>query len=297
MRLSFTICQSQILLPHLAAGDAELVEEFEFAPELGAGDFAAEELAVFGDGAGDFFGSFGEEFDAEVAHAEGEQTLHELGAGLGLGIEDGVAAAGIGLERVFGADAVAEFYFMFVTGAAAIPVIFALGQEGAKDAVLHVKHGHVLVDSDLEPFGRGGLQQGIELQDVEIVAGGEAFEVGLILEIFGGEAVGDVQGEIADAAGAGEKLQVIVIADEIAIGIGGADLVENPLFAHFEDARRGDEDAGAVGAGVREGTAVGGVESSDSFAIALGVLEFAINRFGAALEGGFELRLVADEDD
>ena len=33
--------------PHLAAGDAELVHQFQFAPELGAGDFAPQKLAIF----------------------------------------------------------------------------------------------------------------------------------------------------------------------------------------------------------------------------------------------------------
>jgi len=31
---------------HLAAGDAELVEEFQLAPDIGAGDLAAAELFV-----------------------------------------------------------------------------------------------------------------------------------------------------------------------------------------------------------------------------------------------------------
>lgn len=35
-----------ITLPHRASGDAELVEEFEFAPEVGAVDLALEEGAV-----------------------------------------------------------------------------------------------------------------------------------------------------------------------------------------------------------------------------------------------------------
>ena len=32
--------------PHLSAGDAELVHQFQFAPEFGAGDFAPQQPAV-----------------------------------------------------------------------------------------------------------------------------------------------------------------------------------------------------------------------------------------------------------
>src|SRR5208282_4033501 len=43
---------------HRAAGDAELVVQFQLAPELGAAHFAPQQAAIFGDDARRFFGAF-----------------------------------------------------------------------------------------------------------------------------------------------------------------------------------------------------------------------------------------------
>ena len=59
-------------------------------------------------------------------------------------------------------------------------------------------------------------------------------------EIFRRQRVGDVEGEIADTPAISEKFQVIIIADEVAVGIAGADLFENPLLAGFENPRRSE---------------------------------------------------------
>jgi hypothetical protein len=87
-------------LPHLPAGDAELVEQFQLAPELRAGNFAAQKLPVFCDGALDFLWRFVEKFHAEILHAQRQHPFHVFRAGLRLGIEHGVAAASVGLQRV-----------------------------------------------------------------------------------------------------------------------------------------------------------------------------------------------------
>ena len=42
--------------------------------------------------------------------------------------------------------------------------------------MLHVEHGDVLVERDLEPRGRRGLEEIDDLAGVEIVGDGEAFE-------------------------------------------------------------------------------------------------------------------------
>src|SRR5580704_8133656 len=102
----------------LAAGDAELVLELEFTPEFATVNFATEQLAVHGDGLFHLLRGFVEEFDSEFARAEGAHAGDVFRAGLRAGIEDGVAAADIGLERVFRADAVAEQNGMFVARAA-----------------------------------------------------------------------------------------------------------------------------------------------------------------------------------
>ena len=108
-------------------------------------------------------------------------------------VVDGVAATGIGFERELGADAVAQGDAVRVAGAAAIVVVFALGQKRAEDAVLHVKHRHVLVDREIEPGAGRGLEEGFELDDVEIVARGDALEAVPLEVVGGGERIGDVE--------------------------------------------------------------------------------------------------------
>ena len=108
--------------------------------------------------------------------------------------------------------------------------------------MLHVKHGHVLVDRDLEPLRRRGLQQRLELREVQIVGGRDALQAELVHEIVRRQPVGDVERVIADAPVAGEEGQVVVVADQVAVGLAGAHLLENPLLARLEDARRRDED-------------------------------------------------------
>jgi hypothetical protein len=60
--------------------------------------------------------------------------------------------------------AVAQLHRVPVARPAAIGVIGARRQEGAEHAMLHVKHGHVLMQGDLEPGGWRGLEQGGEFE-------------------------------------------------------------------------------------------------------------------------------------
>ena len=178
-------------------------------------------------------GDFIQKFHAEIPHAEREQPFHKFRAGLRLRIEHRVAAAGVGLERMLRAHAVAQPHVMRVARPAAVAIIRAAGKKRAEHAVLHVKHRHVLVDRDLEPFRRRGLQQRVELREVQIVAGRDAFEAEMIFEIIRREAVRHVQRKIADAPRVRKKFQVVVIADEIAVGVARADLFQNPFLARF----------------------------------------------------------------
>ena len=59
--------------------------------------------------------------------------------------------------------------------------------------MLHVKHRHVLVDREIEPSAGRGLEEGFELDDVEIVAGGDALEAVPLEVVGGGERIGDVE--------------------------------------------------------------------------------------------------------
>ena len=89
---------------------------------------------------------------------------------------------------------------------------------------------------------------------------------------------------------------MIVIADEITVGVARADLFESPFFAGFENARRGDKDSRfpIPDFGL---AAARGVEQRDSLAVFFWVFKFAINRLCAAFQRGFELRQIANEND
>lgn len=79
--------------------------------------------------------------------------MEEAGTGLGAAVEEGVTAADIGLEAMELADAVAEVDDVFFAGSAAVFVGGAGAEEGAEDAMLHMKHGHVLVEGEFQPIG------------------------------------------------------------------------------------------------------------------------------------------------
>ena len=85
------------------------------------------------------------------------------------------------------------------------------------------------------------MQQRLELSKIQVVRSGNTFETILISEVISRKTVGDIKRVIADAPAIREEFQVIIIADEIAIGVAGAHLLEYPLLAGFEDAGRSDE--------------------------------------------------------
>ena len=66
----------------LAAGDAELVDQFHLAPDVRAGDLAPQELAVALHRVRDFVGRLIDEFHPELACAERQETVQKLRAGL-----------------------------------------------------------------------------------------------------------------------------------------------------------------------------------------------------------------------
>ena len=92
---------------HLAARDAELIQEFELSPQFAAGNFASEQLAITSDGASHLVGRFVHKLDAKIASAELNQLSHVLGARLRAIVEHGIAAARISFERQFRSDPVA----------------------------------------------------------------------------------------------------------------------------------------------------------------------------------------------
>ncbi len=89
----------------------------------------------------------------------------------------------------------------------------------------------------------------------------------------------------------GKKAQVIIIADQIAIGFAGTNLFQRPFFAHFENSGWSDEKCGTWAVERR------GSKLAYSVAILLRIFELAVESFDAGFLGGFELRQVADEHD
>ncbi len=103
------------------------------------------------DGVSAFGECFGEELDAVVAEAGAEEVIVEACSGLCAAIEEGIAAADIGTEAVHLAYAIAEMHGVCFAGTSAVFVVGTRREEGAENAMLHVKHRHVLVQRELEP--------------------------------------------------------------------------------------------------------------------------------------------------
>lgn len=265
----------------MAARDPELIDELEFPPEGFPGDFAAKQTLVSLDEADEVLRGFVEEFEPESSYPRRQQTSGVVGTGLSSGVEDRVATAGVGLEGVLGANPVSKSDLVLVAGTPAIPIILAGGKEGAEHAMLHVKHGHVLVERDFEPTGRSGANEVLELIGVEIVTGGNVLQTEFSDEVLRGQRVGDVEREIADAPEIGEGVQMFVVSNENAVWVAGAHLVENPFLPGFEDPRGCDEDGQTGGAVLSD--------EQNGVAKALGVFELAIDGRRSCAECRLEL--------
>src|SRR4030095_8563950 len=97
--------------------------------------------------------------------------------------------------------------------------------------MLHMKHRHVLMDGDLEPLRGSGRQQRVKLRKVQIVRGGDSFESETVPAIVSAQPVGYVQRKVPDAPVVGKKVEVIVVADQVAVGLASANLLERPFLA------------------------------------------------------------------
>jgi len=67
------------------------------------------------------------------------------------------------------ADAVAQIELMMIARPAAGAIVFSIRKRVGKDAMLHVEHGHVLVDHDLEKCWIDSIEQRPQLIPVEII--------------------------------------------------------------------------------------------------------------------------------
>ena len=91
--------------------------------------------------------------------------------------------------------------------------------------MLHVKHRHVLVNGHFKPLGRRRLQERLKLHGIQIIRSSDSLQAEAVDEIIGRERVSDVQRKISNTPRAGEILQVIVVANQVAVGFAGADLL------------------------------------------------------------------------
>ena len=133
-----------------------------------------------------------QQLDSEVAETGGTEFLEVAGACLGDGVEEGVPAADIGAEGMLHPDTVAQVNTMGLARTAAVGVILSAGEESREDAVLHVKHRHVLMERELEPLGRSRFEQVEHLSHVQVIADGHAVQA-LLNEKLGRERIGDIQ--------------------------------------------------------------------------------------------------------
>src|SRR5207247_9226226 len=130
-----------------------------FPPLLRARDFTVQQLSIFPNRVQDLRRRLIHKLDPEMARSQLSHPPDVFCSSLGPSIEDGVAAAGVGLERVFGADAISQFHVMSITGTSTVGVICAPGKKGAKDTMLHMKHRHVLVDGNFKPIRVRGAEE------------------------------------------------------------------------------------------------------------------------------------------
>jgi len=103
----------------------------------------------------------------------------------------------------------------------------------------------VLVEGELEPGGRGAVEEFKDLADIEIVRNSEVVEGGVLDEELGGDGVGDVKGEVADFNEIATVFIVVKgteVAKKEAVGPCFLDELEVAIFTGLEDAWGGEID-------------------------------------------------------
>ena len=132
--------------------------------------------AIGGEQADRLFRRLIEQLDPKVCQSGGKESPQVRYAALRAGIENRISATHIGADGMGLAYPVSHRDAVTVTRAATGEVILALGEEGGKNAVLHMKHGDVLVEGELKPFGWCDAEKFQKLADVEVVTGSESLE-------------------------------------------------------------------------------------------------------------------------
>ena len=114
------------------------------------------------------------EFQTEVTNA-GRTPIVKPGAGLlSLGAEDGIAAADVGNQRMSAAIHVTERNSVLFAWAAAILIRCSGRKKTAKDAVLGMENGQMLISDDFHKCAADLVRERADLGCVEIVRGSDA---------------------------------------------------------------------------------------------------------------------------
>ena len=90
------------------------------------------------------------------------------------------------------ANPVAQVNTVFFARPPAICMIRAAREKCRKNAMLHVKHGHMVMQREFKPFGRSQADQGENLIDIEVMRNAQALKPAVSKDTCCGW-VGDVQ--------------------------------------------------------------------------------------------------------
>ena len=92
------------------------------------------------------------------------------------GVEERVAASDVRPQGMLHADAILQMNAMLLAWTTAIGVVRSIGKKGGEDAMLHVKHRHVVMDCEFKPICRSLLKHREDLGGIEIVGEGQALQ-------------------------------------------------------------------------------------------------------------------------
>lgn len=136
-----------------SAGYSELIDQFQVAPEHRALNFSLKKELIVPEGAFHLIRTLVEKLDSEGCSTCLNKGIQIFRAGLSPAVEDRISAPGIRLYGMLHSNPVPEGKFRRVARAAAVPEVLAFRQKCAEQTVLHVEHGHVLVQGDLDHAG------------------------------------------------------------------------------------------------------------------------------------------------
>ncbi len=131
--------------------DPVLARGFQVTPELFCITTAFQNISVKADDSLHRSRVLVQEFDTQVPGAMRDKARQVLSRGLGHGVEKSISATHIRSERMLRPDPIPKLNGMLITGASAVGLISAGGEEGTVQTELHVEHRNLLMDHNFEP--------------------------------------------------------------------------------------------------------------------------------------------------